>query len=89
VRGVGPDIPAVATAAPVEFHREHQLRQLGDAVAVHRLVAALGVGVGELEVALGGGDAADGDHPRGPRRAQQRQQVTGQGEVPEVVRTEL
>lgn len=49
----------------------------------------LGVGVVEINIALAGGQAANGHHPRRRRRARQRQQMPYQREAPEVVGAEL
>jgi len=92
VRRIGHHTPAAEAAAPIHFNCEHQLRQLGHPVGAHGFIAISRVqvaGVTAFEIALSCGDAADGHHARGFRRAEQRQQVSGQREVAQMVCAEL
>lgn len=89
MRGVGHDAPAVLSAEPVQFDREHQRRALGLGVGGVGRVAALEVGVLKVDPADPGGQAAQRHHSRALRGPQQWQQVCGQGEVAQMVGTEL
>ena len=82
------DAPAAGPAATAELEPEQPARQLRLLVGPHPVVGTLPVEVVPVDGAATRGDARLRRHP-GLSGPQQRQQVAGEGEVGQVVRTEL